>query len=184
MFLGLAAVEQTCIRLGRSPGEVVRRCQADTAIETISSPHQAGAVGNPFECVRRPGWVSLSGTGLFCPMRGGGVGDVAEVWVQVVPVDGGREISWGSNRVQSLADRLEDVKAAIAAGARAVADSLPGLPMTSGWELDEVTGSFGLSLTAEAGVILTKASVETTFEVTVTYKRSTPPAASVPGSSG
>lgn len=96
----------------------------------------------------------------------------AEVWVQVVPVDAGREISWGSNRVQNLADRLEDVKAAIAAGARAVADSLPGLPMASGWAVDEVTGSFGLSLTAEAGVILTKASVETTFEVTVTFKRS------------
>ena len=96
----------------------------------------------------------------------------AEVWVQVVPVDAGREISWGSNRVQNLADRLEDVKAAIAAGARAVADSLPGLPMASGWALDEVTGSFGLSLTAEAGVILTMASVETTFEVTVTFKRS------------
>ena len=108
----------------------------------------------------------------------------AEVWVQVVPVDGGREISWGSNRVQSLADRLEDVKAAIAAGARAVAESLTGLPTAAGWELDEVTGSFGLSLTAEAGVILTKASVETTFEVAVTYKRATPPAASVPGSSG
>ena len=56
----------------------------------------------------------------------------AEVWVQVVPVDGGREISWGSNRVQSLADRLEDVKAAIAAGARAVADSLTGLPAAVG----------------------------------------------------
>ena len=86
--------------------------------------------------------------------------------------------------MQNLADRLEDVKAAIAAGARAVADSLPGLPMASGWAVDEVTGSFGLSLTAEAGVILTKASVETTFEVTVTYKRSTPPAAAMPGSSG
>ena len=109
----------------------------------------------------------------------------AEVWVQVVPVDAGREISWGSNRVQNLADRLEDVKAAIAAGARAVAESLTGLPTAAGWELDEVTGSFGLSLTAEAGVILTKASVETTFEVTVTYyKLSTPPAASVPDSSG
>jgi hypothetical protein len=92
--------------------------------------------------------------------------------VQVVPVKGGREISWGSNQVQNLADRLEDVKAAIAAGARTMVDSLPGLPMASGWAVDEVTGSFGLSLTAEAGVILTKASVETTFEVTVTFKRS------------
>ena len=53
---GSRRVEQTCIRLGRSPGEVVRRCQADTAIETLSPLRiwpRPGA-GNPFGCVRRP----------------------------------------------------------------------------------------------------------------------------------
>ena len=97
------------------------------------------------------------------------------VLVQVVPVQGGRQIAWGGNQAEALADRLGDVKAAIGAGARAVANSLSTLPTAQGWKLDEVTGSFGLSLTAEAGVILTKASLETTFEVTVTFKRSAAP---------
>ena len=93
------------------------------------------------------------------------------VLVQVVPVEDGREISWGSNKVQNLADRLADIKAAIASGAAAVADSLGALPRTPGWQVSEVSGSFGLSLAAEAGVILTKASAQTTFEVTVTFER-------------
>jgi Trypsin-co-occurring domain 1 len=93
------------------------------------------------------------------------------VLVQVVPVENGREISWGSNKVQNLADRLEDIKNAIASGAAAVADSLEALPRKSGWQVKEVSGAFGLSLAAEAGVILTRVSAETTFEVTVTFER-------------
>ena len=92
------------------------------------------------------------------------------VLVQVVPVESGREIKWGSNKVQSIADRLEDIKAAIASGSAAVANSLETLPHPSGWRVSEVSGSFGLSLVAEAGVILTKASAEATFEVTVTFQ--------------
>ena len=94
-----------------------------------------------------------------------------EVLVQVLPVDGGREIGWGSNRVAVLRDRLADVREAVVSGARAVADSLDGLPSAEGWRLDEVSGSFGICLTAEAGVILTKASAAATFEVTVTFQR-------------
>ena len=54
---------------------------------------------------------------------------------------------------------------------RAVADSLPGLPSTDGWRLGEVPGSFGISLAAEGGVILKKASAAVTFEVTMTFQR-------------
>ena len=52
-----------------------------------------------------------------------------QVLVQVVPVEDGREISWGSNKVQNLADRIEDIKAAITLRVQhAVADSLPTMP--------------------------------------------------------
>jgi hypothetical protein len=91
--------------------------------------------------------------------------------VQVVPVDAGREIGWGSNLVAAFRDRLADVREAVMAGAGAVADSLPGLPSAQGWQLGEVSGSFGICLTAEGGVILTKASAAATFEVTVTFQR-------------
>jgi len=93
------------------------------------------------------------------------------VLVQVVPVDSGREIGGGSSTVEAFRGRLEDVREAVVAGAQAVADSLPGLPAAEGWRLDEVSGSFGICLTAEAGVILTKASAAATFEVTVTFQR-------------
>jgi hypothetical protein len=92
------------------------------------------------------------------------------VLVQVVEVEGGREISWGANLAEQLEQRLEDIHTAIAAGAKAVADSLVGLPAAHGWRLGEVSASFGVTLTAEAGVILSKASAGTTFEVTVTYQ--------------
>lgn len=98
-------------------------------------------------------------------------GTAGEVLVQVLPVDDGREIGWGSNRVAVFRDRLGDVREAVVSGAAAVADSLDGLPSAEGWRLHEVSGSFGISLTAEGGVILTKATIGTTFEITVTFQR-------------
>lgn len=94
-----------------------------------------------------------------------------KVLVQVVPVEPGREIGWGSSRVEALQNRLADVREALVSGAQAVADSLPGLPSADGWRLGEVSGSFGICLTAEGGVVLTKASAAVTFEVTVTFQR-------------
>ena len=94
-----------------------------------------------------------------------------QVLVQVVPVEPGREIGWGSSTVEAFRDRLADVRKAVVSGAQAVADSLPGLSAAEGWRLGEVSGSFGICLTAEAGVILTKASAASTFEVTVTFQR-------------
>jgi len=93
-----------------------------------------------------------------------------KVLVQVVRLQRGREIGWGSNVAEQLENRLADIRHAIAVGAKAVADSLAGLPGAEGWKLGEVEASFGVTLTAEAGVILSKASAEATFEVTVTYQ--------------
>jgi hypothetical protein len=93
------------------------------------------------------------------------------VLVQVVELEGGREIGWGANLAEQLGERLADIRTAIAAGAKAVADSLEGLPAAHGWRLGEVSASFGVTLTAEAGVILSKASAGATFEVSVTYQQ-------------
>jgi hypothetical protein len=97
--------------------------------------------------------------------------DSGKVLVQVVPVEEGREIGWGASVAEQLGDRLEDIRRAITAGAKAVADSLAGLPGAQGWRLGEVEASFGVTLTAEAGVILSKASAAATFEVKVLYQR-------------
>lgn len=97
--------------------------------------------------------------------------EAGPVLVQVVSIEAGREIGWGSNLAEQLQDRIEDLRNAIAEGTRTVADSLPGLPSTTGWRLGVVSASFGLALTAEAGVVLSKASAGATFDVTVTFER-------------
>jgi hypothetical protein len=95
-----------------------------------------------------------------------------KVLVQVVPVDEGRQqIGWGESTTERLRNRLEDIRSAISEGAKAVADSLEGLPGANGWQLGEVSATFGVTLTAEAGVILSRVSAGTTFEVTVLFKR-------------
>jgi hypothetical protein len=95
-----------------------------------------------------------------------------EVLIQVVPsAAAGREIGWGANVAERLESRLDDIRRAIASGATAVAESLGTLPSAADWHLDNVTASFGITLTAEAGAILSKASAGATFDVTITYKR-------------
>jgi hypothetical protein len=93
------------------------------------------------------------------------------VLVQVVEVEGRREIGWGVNLAEQLAVRLADVRTGIAAGVKAIAHSLEGLPSGNGWQPAEVSASFGVTLTAEAGVIVSRASAGATFEVTVKYQQ-------------
>ncbi|MFC5003093.1 CU044_2847 family protein [Dactylosporangium cerinum] len=95
---------------------------------------------------------------------------VAEgVVVQVVELTGGREISWGDGTVERLRDRLSDVQSAIVAGVRAVAANVT--PDLSGWEVAELQAKFGVTLNAEAGVVVSRATTGATFEVTVTLRR-------------
>jgi len=93
------------------------------------------------------------------------------ILVQVIPVEASGEISWSSSVTDQLEQRLDDIRRAIAAGAQAVAGSLPDLPSADNWTLGAVEASFAITLTAEAGVILSKASAGATFEVKVVYKR-------------
>jgi hypothetical protein len=97
--------------------------------------------------------------------------DLHPVLVQVVPVDGGREIGWGDGVAEWLRDRLADIHEAMRDGSAAIGGGLRHLAQPDGWRVDEVTATFGIALAAEAGVILGKASGEATFEVCVTYRR-------------
>jgi hypothetical protein len=94
-----------------------------------------------------------------------------EILVQVVPGSAGREIGWGVNVAETLESRLEDIRRAVESGATAVASSLGSLPSARAWRLENVSASFGVALTAEAGALLTKASAGATFDVTVNYTR-------------
>ena len=92
------------------------------------------------------------------------------VMVQVVELRAGREITYASTLAEQVRDRIDDIRDAIVTGARAVASSLPELAPPSDWSLEEVEASFGLTLTAEAGVILSKASASAAFDVKVKFR--------------
>jgi hypothetical protein len=92
-----------------------------------------------------------------------------KILVQVVELSQGREIRKLSNVAELLQSRTEDIQHAIVTGSQTVAGSLGSLTGVAGWSLDEVTASFGVTLAAEAGVILSKASAGATFDVTVKY---------------
>ena len=96
-----------------------------------------------------------------------------QVWVQVIDVNvaAGREITFGNNLAEELANRQDDIRGAIEAGSQTVANSIESLPSPAGWRLGEVSASFGITLTAEAGVIISKASAGAAFEVSVTFTR-------------
>ena len=98
------------------------------------------------------------------------------VFVQVMDVDvaADREITFGRNLAEGLRERQDDIRGAIEAGSQTVANSIESLPSPQGWRLGEVSASFGITLTAEAGVIVSKASAGATFEVSVTFTREGP----------
>lgn len=105
----------------------------------------------------------------------------SQVYVQVVELDPGREIGWGSSVAQQLQDRAADIERGITAASETIAASLGSLAAVEGWELEEVSASFGVTLTAEAGVIVSKASAGATFDVSFGFKR-VPPRAAEPTS--
>ncbi len=94
-----------------------------------------------------------------------------DVWVPVVKVSSRREIGWNGNVSAPLEDRLPEIQHGIAAGTQMVAGTLGGLHGPKGWCINEVSASFGITLAAEAGVIVSKASAEATLDVTVTFTR-------------
>jgi len=93
------------------------------------------------------------------------------VFVEVVSVDAGRQIGWSDGLADRLLDRIDDVEQALQDGSAAVAAGLRRLARPDGWEIGEVTATFGISLAAEAGAIISKASGEATLEVSITYRR-------------
>jgi hypothetical protein len=94
----------------------------------------------------------------------------ADVAVFVYNIDNGRQIS-GARLPERLADRAADIRRGIHAGVGAVLEGIRGLPRDARWTADEVSASFALTLEAEAGVVLSKASASATLEISVTFRR-------------
>ncbi len=97
------------------------------------------------------------------------------VYVEVQGVGPSSQIGADDARLDVTLDkRIGDVQRAIHQGTAAIAKSLKELPSEAGWDVDQVSASFGIQFGAEARVWVAKATAGATFEVTVTFRRSIP----------
>ena len=80
----------------------------------------------------------------------------------VTTASGGRQISAKSRTTELLRDRRDDV---------ILRESVAKIEDVEGWRIKTLEAKFELALSAEAGVVLSKASAEASFEVTITIER-------------
>ncbi|WBB57678.1 CU044_2847 family protein [Streptomyces sp. WMMC500] len=102
-------------------------------------------------------------------------GSTSRVRVETVDLDagagGGRQIGTRSRTTAALEDRGPEIEAAIVQASAIAQRSLAEAPARDGWRVSTMEVSFGLTLAAEAGVVLSKASAEASFAVTLTIER-------------
>lgn len=98
---------------------------------------------------------------------------MTDVRVETVAVDaaGGRQISSRTRSSSALGERAAELEEAIVQASAIAQQSLSQVPRRDGWQVASMEVTFGLTLAAEAGVILSKASAEASFEVTLTVER-------------
>lgn len=98
---------------------------------------------------------------------------MADVRIETVAVDatGSRQISSRTRTSSALGDRAAELEEAIVQASVIAQQSLSRVQRRDGWQVASMEVAFGLTLAAEAGVILSKASAEASFEVTLTVER-------------
>jgi hypothetical protein len=95
------------------------------------------------------------------------------VRVETVNVDrtGTRQIGTKSRSTTPLSERREEIQEAILEASSLVQEAAAKAGDADGWHVTTLEATFGLTLTVEAGVIVSKASAEASFEVTITVER-------------
>lgn len=95
------------------------------------------------------------------------------VRVETIELDsaGTRQIRQRGHTTALLRDRANDIEAAVQEASAIVQDSVAKVQDKDGWQMKSVEVKFGLVLAAEAGVVLSRASAEASFEVTLTIER-------------
>lgn len=97
--------------------------------------------------------------------------EVPQVLVLISELSPTRHIGAEEKLSDRLIDRTSDIQLGIHAGVKCIMDGLPRLPRSAEWAASSVTATFGIGLTAEAGVLISKAGISSTFEVSVTFER-------------
>jgi hypothetical protein len=101
--------------------------------------------------------------------------DDPPVRIEVAGIDSlGRQIGVRDRVTELLADRAADIRAAVAQAADVVQASATALRGRDGWQVETVQAKFGIKLAAQAGVVLSNASTEASFEITITVGRRPP----------
>jgi hypothetical protein len=90
--------------------------------------------------------------------------------LQIAPT-GARQISSAVRGTSLLKDRHQDIESAVREASEIVQNSVAKVEAKAGWHIKSLEAKFGLTLGLEAGVILSRASAETSFEVTITIER-------------
>jgi hypothetical protein len=99
---------------------------------------------------------------------------VPKVLVEVVDLNnvGSRQIGAEDRATELLRSRAPDIKGAISEASEIARDSLATVAEGRDWRVHSLTMTFGLTLTAEAGIVVTKASAGASFSVTLTVEHS------------
>jgi NTP-dependent ternary system trypsin peptidase co-occuring protein len=87
---------------------------------------------------------------------------------------GRRQIATRSRPTALLAERRLEIQQAISETIVVVRAPLANSEPDDHWYVAEISATFGITLSAEAGVIITRAAAEASFEVTITLKRAEP----------
>lgn len=95
-----------------------------------------------------------------------------KVQVETVKIDAdSRQIRTKTSTAELLQNRRGDIEAAVSEASSIIQGSVAKVEDKPGWRLTTLEARFGITLAAEAGVILSRVSAEASFEVTVTIER-------------
>lgn len=97
----------------------------------------------------------------------------AEVLVETVQLDpsGDRQIGSKHRSTALLRDRRADIEAAVRETVVILQESAAKNGDPPGWRVTSLEARFGITLTAEAGVVVSRASAEASFEITISIQR-------------
>lgn len=95
------------------------------------------------------------------------------VKVETVDLDrsGSRQIGIKSRSTTPLSERTEEIEEAILQASSMIQTAAAKAVDSGDWRVTTLEAKFGLTLAAEAGVIVSKASAEASFEVKITVER-------------
>lgn len=95
------------------------------------------------------------------------------VRIETVELDstGTRQIKQRTQTTELLRARADDIESAIGEASTIIHESVSKIHDKGDWHARSVEVKFGLVLSAEAGVIVSRASAEASFEVTLTIER-------------